>query len=84
MKSGLEQTLHALGLFLSREDSDVVLEWVRDPSVVKTNVGNTLVLVPVILLGKSLENNIIKVLVVREDDMSAYIVELEAESVRKG
>lgn len=84
MKSGLEQTLHALGLFLSREDSDVVLEWVRDPSIVKTNVGNTLVLVPVILLGKSLENNIIKVLVVREDDMSAYIVELEAESVRKG
>lgn len=82
LKSGFQQTLHALCLFLSREDSDVVLEWVRNPSVVKADVRNTLVLVPVILLGKSLENNIIEVLVVGEDDMSAYIVQLEAELVR--
>lgn len=60
------------------------MEWVRDPSVVKADVRNSLVLVPVVILGKGFEDNIIKVLVVRKDDMSAYIVQLEAESARIG
>ena len=64
MNSGIQQAFHTLSLFLGRENGDVVLEWVRNPSVVKADIGYTLMFVPVVFLRKSLEDNIIKVLVV--------------------
>ena len=75
LKSGINHALHALDLVLIRQHGDVVLERVRDPEALVAHVGNALVFVPVILLGKSLINAVVKVLVVREDDVATDIVE---------
>ena len=55
---------------------DIVLEGVGNPDTLVTNVGDTLVSVPVILLGKGLVDAVVKVLVVGEDDVTTDIVEL--------
>jgi hypothetical protein len=43
-----------------------------------TDIRDTLVLVPVVILGKSLVDAVIEVLVVGEDNVSADIVELRS------
>ncbi len=71
----VDHALDALDLFLDGEDGDVVLVRVRDPDVLGANVRDTLVLVPVLLVGEGLCDHVVKVLVVREDDVSSDIEE---------
>jgi hypothetical protein len=75
---GVNQTINALDLLLLGQHGNVVLERIRDPLSLAANVGDTLVRVPVIRLGKSLVDAVVKVLVVREDDMATNIVELQS------
>lgn len=46
------------------------------PELLATNVRDTLVCIPVVWLGQSLIDTIIKVLIMREDDVPADIVKL--------
>lgn len=68
-------------MLLLGKHGDVVLERIWDPKVLAANVGDTLVSVPVALVGKGLINDIVEVLVVREDNVASDVVELEAQLV---
>ena len=72
----INHTLQALHLILLRQHGDVVLEWVRHPEVLVAHVGDTLVCVPVGLVGEGFVDAVVEVLVVGEDDMAADVVEL--------
>jgi hypothetical protein len=72
----VNQAVQTLGLVVFRQHGDVVLEWVGHPEVLAAHVGHTLVREPVILVGERLVDAVVKVLVVRENDMAANIVEL--------
>jgi hypothetical protein len=56
------------------------LEGVRDPEALVANIGNSLVSVPVIVLGESLVDAVVEVLVVGEDNVATDIVQLEESS----
>lgn len=77
LEGRVNETVNALDLVIFGEHGDVVLEGVGNPETLVANVGDTLVGVPVLLLGESLLNNVVEVLVVGEDDVTADIVELE-------
>lgn len=47
-----------------------------------SNVGNTLVGIPVGFVGKSFINTIVEVLVMREDDMATDVVKLITSQFR--
>jgi hypothetical protein len=76
LESRVDQTVHALDLVLLGQHRDVVLERVGHPEALVAHVRDTLVRVPVILLGQGLVNAVVEVLVVGEDDVAADIVEL--------
>ena len=76
LEGGVDEVRETLGLVLLGQNGDVVLEGVGNPEALVTNVGDTLVGEPVILLGKSLVDAVVEVLVVREDDVTTDIVEL--------
>lgn len=63
-------------MVLLGQSGNVVLERVWDPDALVANVGDTLVVVPVGLVGQSLIDAVVEVLVVGEDDVAADIVEL--------
>lgn len=75
-KSCVNEIVQTLDLFLLRQNSNIVLERVRDPEVPEADVRDTLVLVPVRRLGQGLVEAVVKVLVVGEDDVAANIEEL--------
>ena len=77
VESGIDHAVHAGDLVLLGKHGDVVLEGVGDPLALVADVGDTLVLVPVGLVGESLVDAVVEVLVVGEDDVAADIVELE-------
>jgi hypothetical protein len=52
-------------LLLLRKHGNIVLEGVRDPKTLVVDIGDALMLVPVVWLGESLLDNIVKVLVGR-------------------
>jgi hypothetical protein len=81
-QSSVDHTLNAANLLLLGKHGDVVLEGIGDPLALATDVGDTLVGVPVIGLGKSLVNAVVEVLVVREDDVTANIVQLHQRIVK--
>lgn len=76
LESRVNDTLDTVDLVLLGEHGDVVLEGVRDPEALVTNVGDTLVGVPVLILGESLVDAVVEVLVVGEDNVATDIVEL--------
>lgn len=75
-ESRIQKSIHALGFLFLGEERNVVLERVRNPLVLVSHVRDALVLEPVVWLGQSLLNNVVKVFVVREDDVAANIVKL--------
>ena len=75
-QSSVDHTLNASNLLLLGKHRDVVLERVRNPLALATDVGDTLVGIPVVRLGESLINAVVEVLVVREDDVTTDIVQL--------
>lgn len=77
LESRVNDTLDAVDLVLLGEHGDVVLEGVRNPEALVANVGDSLVGVPVIILGESLVDAVVEVLVVGEDNVATDIVELE-------
>jgi hypothetical protein len=77
LQGSINQTINALHLLLLGKHGDVVLEGVGNPFVFATDVGDTLVGVPVTGLGQSLVDAVVEVLVVGENDVTANIVELE-------
>lgn len=72
----INETINGLDLVLLWQDGNVVLEGIGDPEALVANVGDALVSVPVIILGKRLVETVVEVLVVGEDDVAANIVEL--------
>lgn len=77
LESRIDHTINALDLILLGKHGDVVLERVGNPLVLATDVGDTLVVEPVALVGESLVKAVIEVLVVGEDNVTANIEELE-------
>ena len=75
LKSGIDHALNALDLILIGQHGDVVLERIGDPETLVAHIGNALMCVPIIFLGKSLVNAVVEVLVVREDNVATDIVE---------
>lgn len=76
LQGSVNHAINALDLLLLGKHGDVVLEGVGNPLVLAADVGDTLVAVPVIVVGKSLVDAVIEVLVVREDDVTTDIVKL--------
>lgn len=62
---------------------NVVLEGVGNPLALAANVGDTLVGVPVVVLGESLVDAVVEVLVVGEDDVTTNIEELRLSRVSR-
>ena len=81
LHGSVNHAVNALDLLLLGEHGNVVLEGVRDPLASEADVGDTLVGVPVVIAGEGLVDAVIKVLVVREDDVSTDIVKLQTQSV---
>lgn len=81
---GIDHAIDALDLLCLGEHGDVVLEGVRDPEILHPHVGDTLVGVPIVLPGEGLVDAVVKVLVVREDDMAPDVVELAGSGQRRG
>ena len=76
LQGSVDEVGETTSLILLGQHGNVVLEGVGNPEALVTNVGDTLVGEPVILLGKSLVDAVVEVLVVREDDVTTNIVEL--------
>ena len=57
------------------------MKGIRDPQVLATNVRYALMSVPVIWIGESFVNAVIEILVVREKNVTADVVELMLTSV---
>lgn len=74
--SGINHAIHALDLLFLWKHGNVVLEWIWYPKVLAADVRDSLMGVPVGLVGKCLVDAVIEVLVVGEDNMTADIVEL--------
>ena len=77
VQRSIDQGVDTLDLVVLGQNRDVVLEGVGHPETLVADIGDTLVGVPVGFIGESLVETVVKVLVVREDDMAADIVELE-------
>jgi len=76
LESSVNETIQALCLVFFWQHGDVVLEWVRYPVVLAADVGNALMRVPVVLVREGLIDNVVEVLVVGEDNVTADIVKL--------
>lgn len=76
LQGSVDEVGETTSLILLGQHGNVVLEGVGNPEALVTNVGDTLVGEPVILLGESLVDAVVEVLVVREDDVTTDIVEL--------
>jgi hypothetical protein len=79
LKSSVDHAINAPDLLLLGKHGDVVLERIGYPLALAANVGDTLVGVPVILLGKSLVNAVVEIFVVGEDDVTTDIVKLRID-----
>ena len=80
LESSIDHAINALDLLLLGQHGDVVLEGVGDPLTLAADVGNTLVGVPVVLLGESLINAVVEVLVVGENNVATDVVQLSGAS----
>lgn len=76
LQRSIDEALDGRNLVLLGQHRNIVLEWVRDPEALVTDVRDALVVEPVILLGQSLVEAVIKVFVVGEDNVTADIVQL--------
>ena len=79
LQGSINHAVNAFYLLLFGKHGDVVLERVGYPSVLAADVRDALVGVPVIRLGKGLVDAVVEVLVVREDNVAADIVQLRAQ-----
>lgn len=77
LQGSIDQAVNALDLLLLGKHGDVVLEGVGNPLLLAADVRDTLVGVPVVLLGESLIDAVVEVLVVGENDVATNIVQLE-------
>lgn len=76
LERGVNETVDGLDLVLLGKHGDVVLEGVGNPLALEADVGDTLVGVPIVVLGEGLVDAVVKVLVVGENDVAADVVEL--------
>lgn len=76
LHSSVNETVNGSDLVLLWQHGDVVLEGVWDPEALVADVGDALVIEPVILLGEGLLDAVIEVLVVGEDNVAAHVVQL--------
>ena len=77
LERGVDHAVHAPDLLVLGQHRDVVLERVRHPEPLAPHVRDALMRVPIFLSRQSLVDTVVKVLVVREDDVAADIVQLE-------
>lgn len=64
LKGCVNDAVNALDLVLLGEHGDVVLEGVGNPQLLVADIGDALVVEPIVFLGKSLVETIVEVLVV--------------------
>ena len=76
LQGSVNQTTNAFDLLLLWQDRNVVLERVGNPAALIADIGDTLVLVPVLGLGKGFIEAIVEILVVGENNMSTDIKQL--------
>ena len=76
LQSSVDHAVYALDLVVLGQHGNVILEGVRHPEALVAHVGDALVRVPILLLRQRLVDAVVKVLVVREDDVAADIVKL--------
>lgn len=81
LEGSIDEAIHACNLVLLGQHGDVVLEGVGDPEALVADVGDSLVVEPVVLLGQGLIEAVIEVLVVGEDNVTANIVQLSIASL---
>lgn len=81
LQGSVNHAINGLDLLLLGEHGDVVLEGVGDPFALAADVGDTLVAVPVIVVGEGFVDTVIKVLVVGEDNVTTDIEKLYAISL---
>lgn len=81
LQSGIDHAVNAPDLLLLGKHGDVVLERVGNPFALATNVGDTLVGVPIVILGESLVNAVVEVFVVGENNVATDVVQLPRMSV---
>ena len=73
----IDHPFQADDLIVFGQHRDVVLEGVGDPEAFVADVGDALVVVPVAFVGEGFVDAVVEVFVVREDNVAAYVVELE-------
>jgi hypothetical protein len=86
LEGSVNHAINALDLLLLWQHGDVVLEGIGNPLLLATDVGDALMRVPVVILGKGLVDAVIEVFVVGEDNVAANVVELQTKTkpVREG
>ena len=72
----INHAVQASSLVLLGEHRDVVLEGIRNPEALEADIGDALMRIPVIFVGKRLVNAVVEILVMREYDMATDVVEL--------
>lgn len=72
----VDHTVDTLDLVVLRQHGDVVLEGIWHPQLLVSDVGDSLVGVPVFFLGQGFIDAVVEVFVVGEDDVATDIVEL--------
>ena len=77
VQGSIDDSINALDLVILGQHGDVVLERVRNPEALVADVGDTLMRIPVIIVGQSLVEAVVKVLVVGEDNVATDIVQLQ-------
>lgn len=81
LQRSIDEALDGRDLVLLGQHGNVVLEGVGDPEALVADIGDTLVIEPVILLGQGLVEAVIEVFVVGEDNVTANIVQLSIDSL---
>lgn len=76
LERGINQALQTLDLFLGLERGNVVLERIWHPFVIEAHVAHALVLVPLLLVGETFVEDVVKVLVMGKDDMTTNVEQL--------
>jgi hypothetical protein len=69
----INHSVHGNDLFLFWEHADIVLVGVRYPKSFRSNVRDAFMSEPIIGLGKSFIQRVVKILVMRENDMSSNL-----------
>ena len=81
LEGGIDHSIHTFDLFFFWQHGNIVLEWIWNPEFLASNIGDTLVRVPIVFLREGLIDAVIKIFVVGKNDMPANVVELSSLAI---